>query len=560
MALVYRAIWQDDRDVCEAAQAEFSRWIEAEKSNGELDVSIPKRAAADITRNGRKVHLDVSTEHATGDDDVASAFRANLTETDGDGVRWQTTLRSWVIRTEGGRAEGWLWIDLTVVGDVDVQRLSPAAPRLARRLIDSGTNVRLGDMPLSTMPTRHRGSEAGTALAETVSDFSRSVPIVVFVEDPGRFAAFAPGTYSFDDIVNLTARQVAGIATIVVVDQAAANAFSQALGDDHGVRDGAFRIYLKDLDPAQRNDSWRHRFVTASRYMGNKGTAAKIIASKLGPLSAVRRPPTSFNEAKALLDEQRSNGADDDRELLQVAEDEIENLRDQLTQKDDDYLGLAIDFEATQTEKSELADLADSYKRRLDHALTQLSELDQHESYWESEAARLQMPSTASSSSEAVRQAREFLHDRLVIPNEALRDIEDLDATVTGQTWGQRTWEAFRALHAYACELASDEPPTNFWYWCKDSKHPLAWRAATNALAMRESDTVRNRPRYRNARVLSVSTDVDPTGEVYMEAHIKIAEGGGNLSPRIYFYEHNPTATIHVGFFGPHKHMPNTRS
>lgn len=63
---------------------------------------------------------------------------------------------------------------------------------------------------------------------------------MVFVDDPSRFAAFSPSTYSFDDIVNLTARQVAGIATITVVDQSAANAFSLALGDEHGVRDGAF--------------------------------------------------------------------------------------------------------------------------------------------------------------------------------------------------------------------------------------------------------------------------------------------------------------------------------
>jgi hypothetical protein len=44
-----------------------------------------------------------------------------------------------------------------------------------------------------------------------------------------------------------------------------------------------------------------------------------------------------------------------------------------------------------------------------------------------------------------------------------------------------------------------------------------------------------------------------------MLSHIKVAEGGGPLAPRIYFYDdtRGPTGIIHVGFFGPHRHMPN---
>ncbi|OBA37955.1 hypothetical protein A5767_05905 [Rhodococcus sp. 852002-51564_SCH6189132-a] len=562
MALVYRAIWQDDRDdVCAAAQSEFTKWVESEKSNGALQVPDTGHAWADISRIGKKVHLEVSTERATGDGDVRTAYRAYFTETAADNVRWQTTLRSWETGTvDGGRREAWLWVDLEVVGDVDLQRLSPAAPRLVRNLIESGQRPRLDDVQLSTTPTYHSGAAAGALLAGEVSAFSRQAPIVVFVDDPGRFDVFAGSQYTFADIVNTAARTVAGIATVAVVDQSAATAFNMELGDDHGVRDGAFRIYLKDLDPALKNDSWRHRFVTASRYMGLRGTAAKIIAGKLGALSGVHRPPASFNEAKSLLDALRTNSADDYRELLAIAEDEIGDLRDQLQEKDEDYLGLATDLETIQEERTAAIDLADSYRRQLDHALAQLRELNQPESYWDSEAYQASVPSTASSASEAVRQAQTHLRDRLLIHDRALRDIEDLDATVHGSNWGQRAWDAFRALHAYACDLASDAPPKTFWYWCKDSRHPLAWRASTKALAMSESDTVKKNSKFHQARILPVSEAVDSSGAIYMEAHIKIAAGGGDLSPRIYFYEHRETATIHVGFFGPHKYMPNTRS
>lgn len=47
-----------------------------------------------------------------------------------------------------------------------------------------------------------------------------------------------------------------------------------------------------------------------------------------------------------------------------------------------------------------------------------------------------------------------------------------------------------------------------------------------------------------------------------MLSHLKIAEGGGDLAPRIYFYDDTggPTGKVHVGFVGPHYLMPNTKS
>ncbi len=44
-----------------------------------------------------------------------------------------------------------------------------------------------------------------------------------------------------------------------------------------------------------------------------------------------------------------------------------------------------------------------------------------------------------------------------------------------------------------------------------------------------------------------------------MEAHCKIAEGGGRLSPRVYFHDDTKGATglVHVGFIGPHRYVRN---
>jgi hypothetical protein len=75
---------------------------------------------------------------------------------------------------------------------------------------------------------------------------------------------------------------------------------------------------------------------------------------------------------------------------------------------------------------------------------------------------------------------------------------------------------------------------------------------------MYESESVLNE--YRGDRVFKVDTAVDPSGEIEMLAHCKIAESGGRLTPRLYFHDdvHGTTGRIHVGFIGGHAHVRTT--
>lgn len=79
---------------------------------------------------------------------------------------------------------------------------------------------------------------------------------------------------------------------------------------------------------------------------------------------------------------------------------------------------------------------------------------------------------------------------------------------------------------------------------------------------MTESDTVQTSKTLSRARHLPVSMDVDASGKITMWSHLKIAEGGGDLAPRVYFYDdtNGTTKKAHVGFVGPHHLMPNTKS
>jgi len=79
---------------------------------------------------------------------------------------------------------------------------------------------------------------------------------------------------------------------------------------------------------------------------------------------------------------------------------------------------------------------------------------------------------------------------------------------------------------------------------------------------MVESETVRGSSKLYAARVFGLSEQANPSGRMYMESHLKISEGGGDLAPRIYFLDDTEGATglVHIGSVGPHHLVPNTKA
>ncbi len=144
--------------------------------------------------------------------------------------------------------------------------------------------------------------------------------------------------------------------------------------------------------------------------------------------------------------------------------------------------------------------------------------------------------------------------ERVALPEPALREIDTLDADEKAADWARELWKALRALNAYAEE--SEFFQGGFWEWCEhsNSDHNL-WPATPKKLAMKESDTVRNDSRLWRMRRFLVDSKVSPNGYQHMEAHLKIAEGGGQHIPRLYFHDDakGRTGQIHIGFIGPHR-------
>ena len=74
---------------------------------------------------------------------------------------------------------------------------------------------------------------------------------------------------------------------------------------------------------------------------------------------------------------------------------------------------------------------------------------------------------------------------------------------------------------------------------------------------MKESDNVLNHERLYKQRVLPVSSEVDDSERVFMEAHLKFS---GGLAPRLYFFDDTKgiTGKIHIGGIDPHSRWENS--
>ncbi len=563
MSLIYRAIWQDQGlpDVCATARHTFTQWA----SNKWADLTIPEegRATASGSKRGLRADLEVTTAAASDPTaGIPAAYRADLVETWETGARWHTTLRTWECQQTASADSGekWIWVDVEVVGD-DISRLATAAPGLVNDLLKAGVSPEVDGDALLSQAGSVVGFDDGEALAEAISRRDRTLPLIIVNDNSTARARAAQHNLYFPDVVTAIQRAAAGIATVQTVDNAAANGILEGLGRSHGLWDGAMRVYLADVDPAAPNNEWRHRYFTADRYAGSLGIARRVIGRLLGPVSAVRRPPDSYPALKRLLERRDTDG--DVNALLELAdaqwrEAEItENgLRKQIEAQDESLDGLAIDLAVAAEDQARLLERVDTLERHIASLKSQLSGPD---AFYDTAVVNAP-PATVSSLSEAADQAMAYLGDRLVIPREALHELDDLDATPTSVAWGQTSWEGFRALHAYAVDRAAGWSGGGFWEWCANSGNLRAWRATDKKLAMVESPTVNNTPKLRRARIFPISKDIDPSGTVYMQAHLKIATGGGNLARRIYFHFDDTACRTHVGFFGPHKLVLNTKS
>lgn len=537
MSLLYRAIWNDDRpDICEVGDAEFLRWV---RSKGfELD-ELPETEAKGTTSYGLRAAerlgpAEVIVQRAGVDDSRASRLRLVEDRPD-QGEQWTTTLTA-IAPVEGHG--GTLWVDVEHVRDDPFSRIPFRAPRLVKELIRSGNEEggcpRVGAVPLPQSVKMIKGS----GLAGLVLNQDRRVALAVFTHDE---TVGIPGTRARADAAY---QALCGVAYVTILDPDGLDDFNDRVGEDLMVWGGAARLYLPNRGPAGLRPD-RHRYIPWQRIQRSTDAAALEFVQLLAATVPATPPPPRWDDLARAL---RRSSSTDAAELLEYADEEIrrledaaEILREHVASRDDEIERLRI-------ENADLTRQKAATIRRLtqDYGLPA------------GEAGDVELPDEVVSIAEALNLAVRL--SGVTLHPDAPHDIEKLDSHSSSDSWAREVWRGLRALDAYA--LGAEGIKGGFAEWCKQTTSRWKWNPTSKKLAMTESESVRKNDQMRAARLLPVDEAVDPSGRIEMFAHLKIAEGGGPLAPRVYFHDDTGgrTGKVHVGFVGPHEHMPNTRT
>lgn len=386
-------------------------------------------------------------------------------------------------------------------------------------------------------------------LTDVLADDDREMPVVVCTEPDG------PDTSHWEKAAEAIAKRSEGVALVVTLDRAATATLAEALGTN-AVHSGGIRVYLPT--PVTRwSEGRQHRFYSARRLHERRQIVIDRVVDTVADLSTRRRLPRAFRvfSDPVLAAPVLEDGA--------VSADALAALREEwselVDQAESDLRELEAERDAMRSERDDAQEeLARSiaHLHRLRQALRE--EGKEHLLFATEHDTGDTIPDIVEDIDEAVTAAQSYLDEWLALPEDARRDLAKLTTTPNASAWGNTAWRGLRALAGYARDRREGWDGGGFWQWC-ESGRPGTWPATVKKLSMTESDSVVNSSRLYDARLFPVDERLGSEGRVHMVAHLKIAEGGGNLAPRVYFLDDTGGATgkIHVGFVGPHYLVPN---
>ncbi|HTU77081.1 MAG TPA: hypothetical protein VMG38_26530 [Trebonia sp.] len=510
---------------------------------------------------------------------------------------------------DGGQAEQWRVRDgprgrvtLTVYSPVDpasawfwIEAASREVLSLVRVLLDSVT-ARDSLAALASQPVRI-GADRVDDLIDVLCDPERRLPAMVATAHP----AIAFDTWSVT-IAEVT-RGTCGLASSYLLDEPATAAFNQAVGETHGVWGGALRTYMPEVDPALPGDGLRHRVMLASRIGADPHRVGAVLADLPRRLALEAPIPLALAGVNRMLLTQSRDPLDAGEEAVaqpgaaadspaaretrspawpvagaapgteagprQAAQEAGKQAKriERLRRERDEALGLAEEQESR----------ANTLFTERQNLLAQLAEREQQVLQLESTARAFRqrliesgVPADSLIPLEAPPDAPpdEFAElldwvERHLPRVDYTGDIDDpleLDSSPESSTWVRSSWEALRALQAYAEVKAERGFPGDFRAWCMNPPSGGDYIISPNKVKMDESETVHSRPKWRQERIFRVPPEVEPGGRVFMGAHITIgASANGRINPRLYFHDGVlKTGRIYVGYIG--RHLTNTLS
>jgi hypothetical protein len=218
------------------------------------------------------------------EDRVERTFRARLVETAGDET-WRTTL------TVHEPREGDAWLGLRVANS---HRRFAAVPHLATYLLEA-LEARDGEVWLAPEPRLVHTPGVEDLMSQVCDDTRQGL---FFVAGTGH----STDMKAYQAKVSSWSRQVHGLAEVALLDPPATRAFNRGMGETHGVTPGTIRTFLPNVDPAISSDSFRHKYLTASRLTRESEPAIRSLLGRISRRHASIQPaPREFQRVDRAL-------------------------------------------------------------------------------------------------------------------------------------------------------------------------------------------------------------------------------------------------------------------
>ncbi|MFD6421939.1 hypothetical protein [Streptomyces sp. NPDC060198] len=492
-------------------------------------------------------HATLDRDSENGRKGSHSRWRMRETPSPTSGT-WQSTL---IVRSGLPEDEGRTWVQVDIEHQPAGEGQFPTranTPNLVRSLLDH-LDARDGESEVATAPAFIEADDIDD-LMEELCDGRRRIPVVVatvpYGEDPDDWAG---------KVVEPLFRNLHGLAVLYVLTPDAQAKFNAAL-EYHPVFGGGVRTYVPGLDPAWKPDAQRHPVMSRRTIESNVRRSASILAAlpqrmasrhtlpaallSVPRLRARPRPSLAAADAHELRTENAALTAllDEAERVEAIRVDAIDALHAELTKAE-------LGSDELRGENEELYDRVQESQRLIRYLRERLEAVGEFGT------------SCTAAGSLQVDRPETFtdLLDRLhELPNISFTGSRKITVGLDSQSvdnWLSVAWDGLLALNDFARTSAAGSASGDFLSWCKsDASSAFPFPAAK--VAMRESDTVARNGRLRGERMLPVPKEVDRSGKVFMQAHLKIGRGN-TIAPRLHFYDAGPrTGKLYIGYLGPH--------
>jgi hypothetical protein len=524
-----------------AARDEMRAWLRSK----DYDVDAFDRDDSRIAPGVVLLHRSANAADGTRSE------RWQLREHQSDGA-WVFSLTVHAPGSAAPPEQTWFWIEAGFelkAGQAATESHTAGPPRVVRGLLGvvpaQDSLAALTETPLIV---RQDGVDE---LIDIICDPDRRLPMLVASAHPAiQFEEWRP-------VIERATRPLPGLASIYMLDPLATQQLSVAVPSSHGVWGGAIRTYLPGVDPAVADEAARHRVLGASQLAANPSRAAHILSALPRRLALEAPVPAPLAAVNRTLLTQVAGRA---------AEPDASELRKNVGQLEDD-LNEAVKLGLEQEQR------ANSLFRERQATLAELTEREQQVLNLEHQVRNLRHQLRAAG------HVQEFIAavEPVPLPPGTFAELLDwvvnelphveytgglgppfeLDESPEAPTWVRSSWEVLRALESYAEYQAAPGFDGDFKIWCERCP-PEGYAVSPGKVVRDESDTVRNKPRWARERKFPVPLSIDPSGSLFMGAHVRIG-AGGQIAPRLYFLDAtNSEKKIYVGYLG--RHLTNTRS